>query len=342
MEEIIRFALIGCGAIAHKHVCALNRIPNAKVVGVYDNNSDVANAFSQQYSIPCFQNVEDLISKTDPMVLNVLTPSGYHCRDILDLAKFEKHFVVEKPLALNLDETDQTLSKCNELGLKVFVVKQNRFNPPIKKLKEALDKNRFGKPVLGTVRIRWSRDQAYYDQRAWRGTRELDGGIFANQASHHIDLLVWMMGEVDNVVATTATRLMDIETEDTGGALIEFKSGALGIIEITTATRPKDLEGSISILGEKGSVEVGGFFVNKLKTWNFEDSHPMDNDIWENHSSVPDERAWNHTELFKDVISSLIQGSRGLIEGDDARKAVQLIDAIYQSARTKERVYLNQ
>ena len=342
MEEIIKFALIGCGAIAHKHVCALNRIPNANVVGVFDEDPEIAKSFSQQYSIPCFPDTESMIRDTDPTVLNILTPSGYHCRDILNLVKFKKHFVVEKPLALNLEETDRALDTCNKLGLKVFVVKQNRFNPPIKKLKEALDKNRFGKLVLGTVRIRWSRDQAYYDQRPWRGTWKLDGGIFANQGSHHIDLLVWMMGDVDNVVATTATRLMDIETEDTGGALIEFKSGALGIVEITTATRPKDLEGSISILGEKGSVEVGGFFVNQLKTWDFENPHPMDNDIWEKHSTVPDERAWNHTELFKDVISSLIQGTSGLIEGNEARKAVQLIDAIYKSAKNKERVYLNQ
>ena len=341
MEEIIRFALIGCGAIAHKHVCALNRIPNTKIVGVYDNDSDVAKSFSQRYSIPCFPDAESMISKTDPMVLNILTPSGYHCRDILSLVKFKKHFIVEKPLALNLNETDRALNKCNELGLKIFVVKQNRFNPPIKKLKEALDKNRFGKPVLGTVRVRWSRDQAYYDQRPWRGTCELDGGIFANQASHHIDLLVWMMGAVDNVIASTATRLMDIETEDTGGALIEFTSGALGIIEITTATRPKDLEGSISILGENGSVEVGGFFVNKLKTWNFDKPHPMDDDIWEKYSSVPDELAWNHTELFKNIVKSLRQGTSGLIEGNEARKAVELIDAIYQSAKKRERIYLN-
>jgi UDP-N-acetyl-2-amino-2-deoxyglucuronate dehydrogenase len=342
MEEKIRFGLIGCGTIAHKHVCALKRISNAQVVGIYDNDSEIANAFSQQYSIPCFSDVETMVNKTNPTVLNILTPSGYHCRDILDLVKFKKHFVVEKPLALNLSETDKTLGKCTELGLKVFVVKQNRFNPPIKKLKEALDNNRFGKLVLGTVRIRWSRDQDYYDQRPWRGTFNLDGGVFANQASHHIDLLVWMMGDVDNVVATTATRLMNIETEDTGGALIEFKNGALGIIEVTTATRPKDLEGSISILGEKGSVEVSGFFVNKLKTWNFEETHPMDNDIWENYSMVPDERAWNHTEFFKDVVDSLTQGTSGLIEGVEARKTVQLIDAIYQSARKKERVYLDQ
>jgi UDP-N-acetyl-2-amino-2-deoxyglucuronate dehydrogenase len=342
MKKIIRFALIGCGAIAHKHVCAINRIPNATVVGAYDENSEVANAFSKQYSIPCFADTESLVRETDPTVLNILTPTGHHCRDILNLVKFNRHFVVEKPLALNLNETDITLSKCNELRLKVFVVKQNRFNPPIKKLKEALDKNRFGKLVLGTVRVRWSRNQDYYDQRPWRGTWKLDGGVFANQGSHHIDLLVWMMGEVDNVVATTATRLMDIETEDTGGALIKFKSGALGIIEITTATRPKDLEGSVSILGEKGSVEVGGFFANKLKIWNFEESHPMDDDIWENHSSVPDERAWNHTELFKDIVNSINLDTRGLIEGNEARKAVQLIDAIYQSARTGERIYLNQ
>lgn len=341
MRKFVRIALIGCGTISHKHVAAINKTPNAKIVGVYDLESDVANTFSKKYSIPCFANAESLIKETDPMVLSILTPSGYHCRDIINLLKFKKHFIVEKPLALNLNEFDQTLKKCNELGLKVFVVKQNRFNPPIKKLKEALDKNRFGKLVLGTVRIRWSRDQAYYDKCSWRGTPELDGGIFANQASHHIDLLLWMMGDVDNVVATTATRLVNIRTEDTGVALIKFKSGALGIIEITTATRPKDLEGSISILGEKGSVEIGGFFVNKLKIWNFIEPHPMDEDIWEKYSTVPEDLAWNHTELFKDVINSLLLGTSGLVEGNETRKAVHLVDAIYQSARTGKKIYLN-
>jgi UDP-N-acetyl-2-amino-2-deoxyglucuronate dehydrogenase len=341
-KEIFRFALIGCGTIAHKHVAAINRIPNAKVVGVYDVDSEAAIAFSQQYSIPYFHDVASMVKETNPMVFNILTPSGYHCRDINNLVKFKKNFVVEKPLSLDLNDLDRTLRKCNEFGLKVFVVKQNRFNPPIAKLKEALDQNRFGKLVLGTVRIRWSRDQDYYDKRPWRGTLQLDGGVFANQGSHHIDLLLWLMGDVDSVVATTATRLVNIETEDTGGALITFKNGAIGIIEITTATRPKDLEGSISVLGENGSVEIGGFFMNKLKTWNFNESHTMDKDIWEKYSTVPDDRAWNHTELIKNVISSMQSGVSGLIEGNEARKAVHLVDAIYQSSRTGERVYLNQ
>jgi predicted dehydrogenase len=247
---------------------------------------------------------------------------------------------VEKPLALRLDQIDRILEECDKKGLKIFVVKQNRFNPPIQKLKEALDKGRFGKLVLGTVRVRWRRDQAYYDQKPWRGTWAFDGGVLTNQAAHHIDMLIWMMGEVESVMAKTATRLIDIETEDTGVAILEFRDGALGIIEATVATRPKDLEGSISILGNRGSVEICGFFMNELKTWNFVEPDEMDVDIWEKFAKVPDVPAWNHAEFFRDVIMSLRNDRRGLIDGLEGRKSVELINAIYESAETGKEVFL--
>ena len=221
------------------------------------------------------------------------------------------------------------------------MVQQNRFNPPILKLKEALDKGRFGKLVLGTIRVRWCREQDYYDQKSWRGTWAFDGGVLTNQASHHIDMLIWLMGEVESVIAKTATRLVNIEAEDTGLAILKFKNGALGVIEATTATRPKDLEGTISILGEKGSVEIGGFFMNELKTWNFTDPDEMDRDIWDKYAKVPAEIAWNHTEFFKDVINSLRDDKKGLIDGLEGRKSVELINAIYESAEIGKEIFLH-
>jgi predicted dehydrogenase len=339
-QKKIRFALIGCGTIANKHVTAINRLSGAEVVGGYDVDFQLGSTFAEKHSIPVFKSVEEMIENTDPHVLNILTPSGMHAENILELIHFNRHFVVEKPLALRLDQIDRILKECDKKGLKLFVVQQNRFNPPIQKLKEALDKGRFGKLVLGTVRVRWCRTQVYYNQKPWRGTWAFDGGVLTNQASHHIDMLIWMMGEVESVIAKTTTRLVNIEAEDTGLAILMFKNGALGIIEATTATRPKDLEGSISILGEKGSVDVGGFFMNELKIWNFSDSDDMDKDIWEKYAKVPDEPAWNHTEFFKDVINSLRNDKKGLIDGLEGRKSVELINAIYESAETGREVFL--
>jgi len=340
-QKKIRFALIGCGTIANKHVTAINRLSDAEAVGGYDIDSHIGTAFAERHSIPVFNSVEEMIEKTDPQVLNILTPSGKHAENILELVHLNRHFVVEKPLALRLDQIDRILQECDKRGQKLFVVKQNRFNPPIRKLKQALDKGRFGKLVLGTVRVRWCRNQDYYDQKSWRGTWAFDGGVLTNQASHHIDMLIWMMGEVESVMAKTSTVLVDIETEDTGIAILKFKNGALGVIEATTATRPKDLEGTISILGEKGSVEIGGFFMNELKTWNFVEPDEMDKNIWEKHAKVPDEFAWNHTEFFKDVINSLRNDRKGLIDGVEGRKSIELINAIYESAETGKELLLH-
>lgn len=339
-KEKLRFAVIGCGAIVKKHMIAISTIESAEIVGAFDTNFEALKSFGEEYAVPTFTNVKEMIEKTDPHILNILTPSGTHGQNILELLNFNRHFVVEKPLALRLDQIEKMLEECDERGLKIFVVQQNRFNPPIQKLKEAIDKGRFGKLVIGTVRVRWCRDQHYYDKRKWRGTWAYDGGVLTNQASHYIDILVWMMGEVESVMAKIATRLVDIEAEDVGVAILRFKNGALGIIEATTATRPKDLEGSISILGEKGSVEVGGFFMNELKTWNFSEPDAMDKEICEKFAKVPDQPAWNHTEFFKDVINSIRHNKKGLIDGLEGRKSVELINAIYESHETGKEIFL--
>ncbi len=339
-QKKIRFALIGCGAIANKHVAAISRLDNAEVVAACDINPKITKTFGEKHSIRTFEDISRMIQETEPDVLNILTPSGYHAGNILELLRFNRHFVVEKPFALRLDQIDKILEECDKKGLKIFVVKQNRFNPPVRKLKEAMVKGRFGKLVMGTVRVRWCREQAYYDQKPWRGTWSDDGGVLTNQASHHIDMLIWLMGEVESVMAKTATRIVNIEAEDTGVAILKFRNGAIGIVEATTATRPKDLEGSISILGEKGSVEIGGFFMNELKTWNFSEPDEMDNTVWSQYAKVPDELAWNHSEFFKDVVNCLNNGEKGLIDGLEGRKSVELINAIYESAETGKEIFL--
>jgi len=336
----IRFGLVGCGVIAKKHLVALSRIENAQIAAVCDTSLDCAKKIGLEYNLPYYSNPHDMAMHEKFDVFSLLAPSGIHAKLILDLVKYNRHFVVEKPMALRIEDADQIIKECDESGSKIFVVQQNRFNLPIRKLREAIDQGRFGKMVLGTVRVRWCRDQNYYNAKPWRGTWALDGGVLTNQASHHIDMLVWMMGEVESVSVMTSTRLAKIEAEDTGVATIRFYSGALGIIEATTATRPKDLEGSISILGERGAVEIGGYYMNELKTWQFDETSPDDDDVFEKWGTNPNEFAWNHTEYLKDVIQSLQQGRRGLVEGLEGRKSLELINALYESAELNKTVSL--
>jgi predicted dehydrogenase len=339
-ERKIRFALVGCGTITKKHVSALKDLDTAEIAAVCDADPEAARTLGTELGLPAYTNPDEMAQKEIFDVFSILTPSGTHAKLMLSLCHHHRHFLVEKPLALRITDADRVIQACDEHGIKVFVVQQNRYNLPVRKLKEAVDQGRFGRMVMGTVRVRWCRDQLYYDAKPWRGTWAQDGGVFTNQASHHIDMLVWMMGDVENVMAMAATRLARIEAEDTGAAILRFTSGALGIIEATTATRPKDLEGSISILGEKGSVEIAGFFMNELKTWQFSDPTPDDAEIFERWGKNPAGVSWNHREYLQGVIQSLQENKRGLVEGFEGRKSLELINAIYESAETGKMVPL--
>jgi predicted dehydrogenase len=253
---------------------------------------------------------------------------------------YTKNLVVEKPMALTLDDADRMIDACDRVGVRLFVVKQNRYNRPVVKLRKAVEAGRFGKPVMGTVRVRWCRPQEYYDQDAWRGTWKDDGGVFANQASHHVDLLQWMMGPVESVQAYTTTRLVDVEVEDVGVAILKFTSGALGIIEATNATRPKDLEGSLSILGEKGAVVISGFAVNRLETWNFAEPSKEDADFGEWSQKPPNVYGLGHEAFYRDILRCIETNRRAMLDGLEGRKSLELIIAIYQAAATRHEVKL--
>jgi predicted dehydrogenase len=257
------------------------------------------------------------------------------------MAAYGKHIVVEKPMALTLPDADAMIRACDAARVKLFVVKQNRYNLPVQKLRAAVEEGRFGKLVLATVRVRWCRTQAYYDQDPWRGTWAQDGGVFSNQASHHVDLLEWMVGEVESVFAKSATALVNIEAEDTGVVVVKFANGALGLIEATTATRPKDLEGSISILGERGSVEIGGFAVNQMKTWNFSDPRAEDEEVVrEYRENPPNVYGFGHVRYLRHVVDCIVSGSPALVDGLEGRKSLELISAIYESIETGREVFL--
>jgi len=342
-QEKIKFALVGCGRIAKRHSELLGneQIENAKLVAVCDIVEEKANEIGRKFDVPYFTDMDEMMQSEDVDVVSVLTESGNHARDVINLSKYRKHIVVEKPMALTLDGADGMIEACDENNCKLFVVKQNRFNVPVIQLRKALESGRFGKLVLGTVRVRWCRRQDYYDQDYWRGTWAYDGGVLANQASHHIDLLEWMIGDIESIFAKSTTALVDIETEDTAVAVLKFKNGALGIIEATTAARPKDLEGSISILGEKGSVEIGGFAVNDMKVWNFVDGVNDKEDVLKNYSTnPPNVYGFGHKAYYEHVVDCILNNKQHLVDGLEGRKSLELISAVYESIETGKEVFL--
>lgn len=343
VKKPLRFAIIGCGKISYRHASILRNdmVNNACLAAVSDIDLDKASLFGRKYTIPYYDDYHNMMEKEDIDVVVVLTDSGSHAEHSIQLASYGKHILVEKPMALTLDDADRMIAACDQNGCKLFVVKQNRFNLPIIKLKQAIEEGRFGKLVLGAIRLRWCRDQDYYDQADWRGTWARDGGVLANQAIHHIDLLDWLMSDVESVFARGSTNLVNIEAENSAVATLKFRNGALGVIEATTATRPKDMEGSISVLGEYGSVEIGGFAANELTYWKFNQETDFDKDVMENHAKNPDHPyGFAHQSYYEHVVDCIVNGNKQLIDGIEGKKSLEIITAMYESIETGQEVSL--
>ncbi|HNX58160.1 MAG TPA: Gfo/Idh/MocA family oxidoreductase [Spirochaetota bacterium] len=343
-KAIFKFGLVGCGRISTKHIEAIQEIEGAELVAVCDPDESRASAASKKAGgIPYYLSYDEMLKKEDIDIVNILTPSGLHPAHTIDIVKkYRKHIICEKPMGLRLQDAEEMIRVCDEFGVRLFVVKQNRYNLPVQKLKEAVDAGKFGRLVMGTVRVRWCRDQKYYDQDSWRGTWEYDGGVLSNQASHHIDLLEWLMGDPVSVIAKTGTYLADIEVDDTAVAIIKFRNGALGVVEATTATRPKDLEGSLSILGEKGSVVIGGFAVNKMQVWNFADESEEEKNriLTEFAETPPNVYGFGHKRYIEHVLECIRIDGKALVDGLEGKKSLELINAIYESAETGREVFL--
>ncbi len=340
---MLKIALVGCGRISKRHAELLGGgiIQGAELAAVCDVRFDRAELLGERFQVPAYRDMDEMMEGESVDVVGVLTPSGAHADHVVNLAKYGKHILVEKPMALTLDDADAMIEACDQNGCRLFVVKQNRFNVPVVKLREAVESGRFGKFVLGTVRVRWSRNQAYYDQDEWRGTWRMDGGVLTNQASHHVDMLEWMMGDVESVFAKSNTSLVSIEAEDTAVVTIKFRNGALGVIEATTAARPKDLEGSISILGEKGAVVIGGFAVNHMQTWQFSEMEAGDVKVIEEYSvNPPNVYGFGHQAYYQHLVECIDTGNKHLVDGLEGRKSIELINAIYESVETGKEVFL--
>jgi predicted dehydrogenase len=339
---MLNFAIVGCGRIAQRHseLLGTGQVNNARLVAVCDIDLAKANALSKKFDVPAYIDMHEMMQKQPNIdVVVVLTPSGDHADHVVALSPYKKHIVVEKPMALTIADADRMIDSAKKNDVKLFVVKQNRYNVPVKKMRDQLENGRFGNPIMGTIRVRWCRDQKYYDQDTWRGTWKMDGGVFTNQASHHVDLLQWMMGDVESVFAKTNTYLVNTETEDTGIALLKFKSGALGVIEATTAVRPKDLEGSITVLGSTGTVEIAGFAVNEIRHWNFSQPTEEDKDVMQKFSvNPPNVYGFGHMAYYQHVVDCLVNNKTPDVSGDEGKKSLQLIQAIYESVEQKKEI----
>lgn len=329
---MINFALLGCGRIAQRYgqLLAGGHIAGARLVGAAEVNTGRARAFSSAFGCPVYADMHEMLKVVRPDVVCVLTPSGMHADHVCVLASLVGSIVVEKPMALRLEDAHLMQQQVDACGCRLFVVKQNRYNLPVTKLREAIDQGRFGRLLMGTVRVRWCRPQAYYDQDPWRGTWKYDGGVLANQASHHLDLLEWFLGAPERIWARGYQLLANIQAEDTATALLDFKNGAAGVIEATTATRPRDAEGSLSVLGERGMVEIGGFAVNRMLRWQFDQMGEEDNLVQQQFSeNPPDVYGFGHRRYLEAVVRALQQDGVPEVGVEDGVRSVRFLTALY-------------
>ncbi len=330
----IRVSLVGCGRISRNHFDAIARIDGLELVAVCDSVTERAKTAGEAQGVPWFVQLDDMLRDVASDAVVIATPSGLHPQHGIVVAKAGRHVITEKPMAISLHAADALVQACDEAGVRLFVVKQNRLNPPVQLVKRALDKGRFGRLYMGNCTVRWTRPQDYYDQAPWRGTWEFDGGAFMNQASHYVDLMQWLMGPVESVIAKTATLARSIEAEDTGAAVLKFRSGAIGVMEVTMLTYPRNLEGSITLLGERGSVRIGGTAVNRVEHWEFADYDDDDKLVDTTSTNPPTVYGFGHEGYYRNVLAVLRGEAEPDTDGRSGRKSLELILGIYESART--------
>ena len=335
-----RVALVGCGRIAQNHFDSVKQIDGLSFTAVCDIIESRAKNAGELLGVPWFTDYERMLREAECDVVVIATPSGLHPQHGILAAQAGKHVISEKPMAITLASADALVHACDDAKVQLFVVKQNRLNPPIQLLRKAIEKGRFGRIYLANTTVRWARPQEYYDQAKWRGTWEFDGGAFMNQASHYVDLMQWLCGPVESVVAKTATMARRIEAEDTGVAVLKFRSGALGTIEVTMLTYPKNLEGSITILGEKGTVKIGGTAVNKVEQWQFAEPDADDELVESASSNPPTIYGLGHLGYYRNVLAVLRGEATPDTDGRGGRKSLELILGIYEAARTGTEVSL--
>jgi UDP-N-acetyl-2-amino-2-deoxyglucuronate dehydrogenase len=329
-----QIALVGCGRISKNHFDAIHKVEGLRLSAVCDVAEERARTVGEEQGVPWFTDYAEMLKSAKAGVVTICTPSGLHSAQGIAAARAGKHVITEKPMSITLEQADALVQACDAAGVSLFVVKQNRLNPSVQLLKRAVDKGRFGRIYLANTTVRWNRPQEYYDSAPWRGTWEFDGGAFMNQASHYVDLIQWLVGPVESVVAKTATQGRKIEAEDSGVAVLKFRNGAIGVIEVNVLTYPRNWEGSIAIVGERGSAKIGGTAVNKVEHWSFAD-YDDDDKLIESVATYPASvYGFGHEGYYRNVLSVLRGEAQPETDGRAGRKSLELILGIYESAKT--------
>jgi UDP-N-acetyl-2-amino-2-deoxyglucuronate dehydrogenase len=337
----IRFALAGCGRIAANHLAALAaHHERAELVAVCDKNPAALAAITPGAAVQRFVSLHDMLAGSEADVVVLATPSGLHSRQAIEVAQAGRHVLCEKPMATKWDEGMAMVRACRDAGVKLFVVKQNRLNATMQLLKKAIDAQRFGRISIVNVNVFWTRPQSYYDEAPWRGRWDMDGGAFMNQASHYVDMVDWLVGPVDNVHAYTATLGRRIEAEDTGVMSLRLRSGALASINVTMLTQGKNFEGSITVLGDKGTVRIGGVAVNQIQHWAFDEPLPEDDVVMDANYAPASVYGFGHPLYYANVIDTLLGQAHAEVNGYEGLRSLEVIIAAYRSARDGVRVGL--
>lgn len=340
-NQKIKIAIVGCGRISKNHFGSIEaHEDDFELVAVCDIDPIVLNEHSDRYKVPGYRDMEEMLQKEQLDLVALCTPSGIHPNQAVLAARYKVHVVTEKPMATRWNDGVRMVKACDEAGVRLFVVKQNRRNTTLRLLKRAVTEKRFGKIHMVHLNVFWTRPQSYYDQGGgWRGTWEFDGGAFMNQASHYVDLLDWLIGPVEKVQAMMSTT-RDIEVEDTGVLNIKWRNGALGSMSVTMLTYPQNLEGSITILGEKGTVRVGGMAVNDIQLWQFDEPKDYDADIESANYETTSVYGFGHPLYYKNVVDVMRGEADPDTDGREGLKSLELLIAAYLAARDGKTISL--
>ena len=337
----MKYALIGCGRIAVNHMKAAvaNKL---EIAAVCDILPDAMEKLLAKYELEKDENIHrytdyiEMIEKEKPVLVGIATESGIHAKIALDCIRRGINVIIEKPMAMSMQDADAIVEAAAKNNVKVCACHQNRFNPAVQAARKALDEGRFGKLSHGSIHVRWNRNKAYYDQAPWRGTWANDGGCLMNQCIHGIDLLRWFMGgDVEEIYAQTAQQFHHyLECEDIGMAVVKFRNGAIATIEGTVNVFPKNLEETLYLFGENGTVKIGGTSTNNIDVWQFADKRPEDEKIAGMQEATSNVYGNGHTVLYADMINAIETGRKPYIDAEAGRSAVEMILAIYKSAAT--------
>jgi UDP-N-acetyl-2-amino-2-deoxyglucuronate dehydrogenase len=335
MGKKVKFAVIGCGSIGKRHLAVIDAETDAELVAICDTNENRCRDLSVLYNnVKYYTDYKQMLIETDVDIVNIATPHGLHSEMSIAVAKSKKNILVEKPMALLTEDCNLMIEAANENNVKLFVVKQNRYNKPIALTKMAIDDNKLGKIFMVQCNVMWNRNQEYYNESDWRGKKNLEGGALHTQVSHFIDLLVWWFGDIINAKTIMDTMNHKIEIEDCGVSALKFNTGVIGSLLWTTCVYNNNFEGSITIIGEKGTIKIGGKYLNKIEFWDVM-SYPLPENIdfedKPNNYGKYQGTSSNHDKLISHLVNQFIENRKGVVEGDEAIKTIQAIDLIYKN-----------